>query len=136
MLADDVMEERCPSVSEYIALRDRAGLSAKTVEAATRGLANTWYAVTIRRDGQCIAMGRVIGDDGCFFHIVDIAVLPEHQRRGLGSKIMEKLMTKLRATAPQTALVTLLADGGAYKLYERFGFKESAPQSIGMLLKL
>jgi ribosomal protein S18 acetylase RimI-like enzyme len=132
----DEMEERCPAVSEYIALRHRAGLSAKSVEAAARGLANTWYAVTIRREGQCIAMGRVIGDDGCFFHIVDIAVLPEHQRRGLGSRIMEKLMEKLHAAAPRTALVTLLADGDAYKLYERFGFKKSAPESIGMLLRL
>ena len=136
MLADYVIEECCPSVSEYIALRKRAGLSAKSVEAATRGLRNTWYAVSIRHRGACIAMGRIVGDDGCFFHIVDIAVLPQYQRQGLGSKIMQKLVDKLHAAAPQTALVTLLADGDAYKLYEKFGFKKSAPDSIGMLLRL
>jgi ribosomal protein S18 acetylase RimI-like enzyme len=136
MPADDVLEECCPSVSEYIALRKRAGLSAKSVEAATRGLANTWYAVSIRRQGRCIAMGRIVGDDGCFFHIVDIAVLPEFQRQGLGSRIMQKLVDRLRATAPRTALVSLLADGDAYRLYEKFGFEKSAPASIGMLLRL
>jgi ribosomal protein S18 acetylase RimI-like enzyme len=130
------IEERCPSVPEYIDLRKSAGLSAKSVEAATRGLANTWYAVSIRLHGQCIAMGRIIGDGGCFFHIVDVAVLPEYQRQGHGFTIMQKLMGKLRATAPQTALVTLLADGDACRLYEKFGFEASAPASIGMLLRL
>jgi hypothetical protein len=48
------------------------------VEAATQGLANTWYAVSIRRQRQCIAMGRIVGEGGCFFHIVDIAVQPEY----------------------------------------------------------
>jgi hypothetical protein len=28
-------------------------------------------------------MGRVIGDGGWYFHVVDMAVLPEHQRRDL-----------------------------------------------------
>jgi len=33
-------------------------------------------------------MGRVIGDGGWYFHIVDMAVLPEHQRRGLGDAVL------------------------------------------------
>jgi hypothetical protein len=49
---------------------------------------------------------------------------------------MQKLMDKLHATAPRTALVTLLADGDAYKLYEKFGFQKSAPASIGMQLRI
>ncbi|WP_228729990.1 GNAT family N-acetyltransferase [Shewanella avicenniae] len=34
---------------------------------------------------------RVIGDGGCLFQIVDIAVLPEYQGKGLSKQIMEKL---------------------------------------------
>jgi ribosomal protein S18 acetylase RimI-like enzyme len=136
MAVDYVIEGTCPSVSEYINLRKSAGLSAKSVEAATRGLANSWFAVSLRAQGECIAMGRIVGDDGCVFHVVDIAVLPEYQRQGLGSVVMQTLMDKLHKSAPETALVTLLADGEAYKLYENFGFAKSAPASIGMRLQL
>ena len=33
-------------------------------------------------------MGRVIGDGGLFFQVVDIAVEPAHQGRGLGKAIV------------------------------------------------
>jgi ribosomal protein S18 acetylase RimI-like enzyme len=81
-------------------------------------------------------MGRVIGDGGCNFVIVDIAVHPDHQRQGLGGKIMESLMTYLRENAPSSAFVSLIADEGAPALYRRFGFEFTAPASVGMALKL
>ena len=127
-----VVEDRPPSVDEYVRLRVEAGLSAKTPEAARLGLANTWFGVTVRTGGEAIAMGRVIGDGGLFFEVVDIAVHPAHQRRGLGRRVMEALMAHLEAHAPPSAHVMLLADGPAHKLYEKFGFRATAPASIGM----
>ncbi|MGA1600290.1 MAG: N-acetyltransferase, partial [bacterium] len=64
-----------PSVQTYQALRVGSGLSRKTDEAAVRGLPNTLFAVQILHDSQPVGMGRVIGDGGCFFQVVDIAVL-------------------------------------------------------------
>lgn len=81
-------------------------------------------------------MGRVIGDGGSFFQVVDVAVAPDHQGQGLGTRIMEALMAQLRSEAPATAQVSLLADGTAHGLYERFGFRLTAPASLGMLLQL
>lgn len=130
------INEQGPSVEEYIHLRKSAGMSERSLEAATRGLINSWYAVSIRHDGKCIAMGRIVGDDGCVFHVVDIAVVPERQRQGLGSVIMQKLMNRLHEAAPRTAIVTMLADGEAFQLYEKFGFKITAPASQGMILRL
>jgi ribosomal protein S18 acetylase RimI-like enzyme len=130
------MEERAPSVDEYVRLRRDAGLSEKTADAARRGLANTWFGVTVRHRGEAVGMGRVIGDGGCFFEVVDIAVRPAHQRRGLGRRIMGALMAHLRAHAPGSAHVMLLADGPAHRLYEEFGFRATAPASIGMELRL
>jgi ribosomal protein S18 acetylase RimI-like enzyme len=130
------LAEELPSVEDYQQLRVAAGLSAKSAEAAARGLAGSWYGVTIRRDESVIGMGRIIGDGGCFFQIVDIAVLPAHQGRGLGRRIMAALMERLDAYAPATALVTLLADGDAQQLYQKFGFELSAPASVGMLRRL
>lgn len=81
-------------------------------------------------------MGRVIGDGGCFYQVVDIAVHPEYQRRGIGFQVMTRLMEQLRAGAPETAYVSLIADGEAWRLYEKFGFEFTAPVSVGMALRL
>src|SRR6266403_353967 len=55
-----------------------AGLSPKTAEAAAAGLPNTLFAVLVRKDGRVVGMGRLVGDGGLFFQVVDIAVEPRH----------------------------------------------------------
>ena len=124
-----------PSVETYRHLRTAAGLSAKTVEAATRGLPNSLFAVQILCAGEPVGMGRVIGDGGSFYQVVDIAVLPAHQGRGLGKMIMGAISDYLAREVPESAYVSLIADGEAYRLYEQFGFALTAPASQGMALK-
>ncbi len=77
-------------------------------------------------------MGRIVGDGGCHFQIVDIAVLPEHQGKGLGKRIMAGLVGHLDTHAPESAYVSLIADGKAKDLYTQYGFQPTAPVSIGM----
>lgn len=80
-------------------------------------------------------MGRVIGDGGCCFHIIDMAVFPEHQRRRLGDAVITELLDLVRAEAPPGAYVSLLADVPGRRLCARHGFVEPAPDSIGMALR-
>lgn len=79
-------------------------------------------------------MGRVIGDGGWYFHIADMATDPDHQRRGLGAAVMKWLLESIRSAAPDHPYITLLADPPGRLLYERFGFHETAPSSVGMKL--
>lgn len=123
-----------PSVADYRRLREVSGLSPKTQAAAERGLEGTLFAATILLDDRTVAMGRVIGDGGCFYQIVDMAVEPEHQGRGLGKRIFAALMDWLHQNAPTSAYVSLIADGDARHLYEKFGFEPVMPASIGMAL--
>ncbi len=81
-------------------------------------------------------MGRVLGDGGWYFHVVDMAVLPDHQRRGIGDAVLTALLDRIRAAAPPGATVNLLADPPGRRLYARHGFAETAPGSIGMALRL
>lgn len=83
--------ERFPGAADYCRLRAEAGMAPRTLEAARRGLPNTLYGVSLLLDGQVVGMGRVIGDDGCFFIVVDIAVTPALQGQGLGKRIMTAL---------------------------------------------
>lgn len=120
-----------PSVAEYRELRVLAGLSPKSLAAATAGLPNTVFGVSIRDGERLLAMGRLIGDRGCFLQVVDIAVLPQWQGRGLGKAVMQQLDQWLHANAVG-AYVSLIADGQAHALYAQFGFVETAPRSVGM----
>lgn len=130
------LELKTPSVADYCHLRLASGLSAKTIEAATIGLAATLFAVQITFAGQVVAMGRLVGDGGCHCQVCDIAVLPEHQGKGLGKMVMQTLMDYIRQKLPASCYVSLIADGDARYLYEKYGFTDVAPASIGMAVLL
>ena len=122
-----------PSVEVFRRLRTDAGLSDRHPAAVAAALPNTWYGVVLRHEGEPIGMGRIIGDGGTAFQVVDICVHPAHQGRGLGRRIMAALTEELERRAPATAYVSLIADGPARFLYEKFGFADTAGHgSIGM----
>ncbi|QEL54842.1 GNAT family N-acetyltransferase [Chromobacterium paludis] len=126
--------EATPAVADYRRLRAESGLSPKTEEAARRGLAGTLFAAQLLHDGEVVGMGRVIGDGGSFYQVVDIAVLPAHQGRGLGKRIMAAIRGYIDRELPVSAYVSLIADGDARHLYAQFGFEPTAPRSEGMAL--
>lgn len=121
-----------PSVDDYLRLRIISGLSPKSREAAEIGLPNTLHAAIIRYQGKTVGIGRVVGDNGCFYQVVDIAVDPEHQGKGLGKIIVKNLVDYVQSNAPDGAYCSLIADGPAKYLYEKFGFEPVTPDSIGM----
>ena len=124
-----------PAIATYQHLRVAAGMSAKSTEAAAKGLPNSLFAVQVLLGDEVVGMGRIIGDGGCFFQVTDIAVLPAHQDKGLGKRIMREIMQFIETEVPQSAYVSLIADGQAQELYAQFGFQHTAPASVGMALK-
>ena len=124
-----------PAIATYQLLRVAAGMSAKSTEAAAKGLPNSLFAVQVLLGDEVVGMGRIIGDGGCFFQVTDIAVLPAHQGKGLGKRIMGEIMQFIETDVPQSAYVSLIADGQAQELYAQFGFRHTAPASVGMALK-
>src|SRR5262245_14274479 len=124
-----------PSVREYLELRAAAGLSPKTDAQAAGAVTGSWTAIHVveTSSGRTVGMGRAIGDGGWYFHIADMAVLPDHQRRGVGDAMLTELVRRIRSSAPPNPYVTLLADAPGRRLYERHGFVETAPDSIGMV---
>jgi GNAT superfamily N-acetyltransferase len=127
------LEMEPPSVDDYLRLRKEAGLSERTREEAENGANGAWASARVIHveSGETAGMGRVISDGGWYFHIIDMAVLPHHQRKGIGDAIMTALLKKIDEHAPN-AYVNLLADPPGRRLYERHGFVESAPASTGM----
>lgn len=123
-----------PTVEEYVRLRKESGLSPKTVRQAAPALENSWCWVSVREreSGSAVAMGRVLGDGGWCFLIADMATPPEHQRQGIGRKVLQALLDKILEIAPPHAFITLFGDPPGMGLYRSMGFVESAPGSTGM----
>ena len=130
--------ESSPGVEEYLALRQRAGLSPKTREQAVAALPGSWAAchVVHEASGHTVGMGRVIGDGGWYFHVVDMAVLPDHQRRGLGDAMLRSLLQRIRAGrrgAPTSTSSPTRPDAASTPATASL---ETAPHSVGMALRL
>ncbi|MBL0747722.1 GNAT family N-acetyltransferase [Nocardioides baculatus] len=130
----DELTRTPPSLEDYLHLRSASGLSPKTEAQGSGALVGTWCWSVVRRGGRAVAMGRVIGDGGWYFHIADMATLPEHQGRGLGRRVLADLVAQIDEATPDGAYVTLMADAPGRRLYESAGFVETAPDSLGMRL--
>ncbi|MDB4533830.1 GNAT family N-acetyltransferase [Vicingaceae bacterium] len=125
--------ESVPSVDDFCRIRIASGLSPRSKEIVAVGLPNSLFGVHAVFNQTTIGMGRVIGDGGCNFEVVDIAVLPEHQGRGIGKMIMERIMAFLQENAPPTSYISLIGD--VPEFYVPFGFKDCKP-SKGMFIRV
>ncbi|MEI5995117.1 GNAT family N-acetyltransferase [Candidatus Enterococcus mansonii] len=132
-----VMKVEIPEVDEYLALRKKGGLSKRGKEASAIGLKNSIYSLTIRKEqsGELIGMGRMVGDGGTAYQFVDIVVDPNAQGNGLGKQIVEHLTSYAKESIDPFAYISLIATCPANKLYEKYGFIETSPKSLGMYLK-
>ena len=115
--------ERAPAVEEYRALCTAVGWAPElNFEAAAKALENSLYAVVVVWEDKTIGMGRIIGDGAVYLSLEDIVVFPEHQGKGVGAMIVERLMSYLNENAPDRAVVSLRAVRGTVPFYARFGF--------------
>jgi GNAT superfamily N-acetyltransferase len=133
-MADYRSVEEAPEAEEYLRLRSAAGLSVKSREQAVSAIAGTWTFRCVRLGSELVGMGRLIGDGGWYFVVADMAVLPEHQGRGVGGRILDALLAEVDARAPG-AFVSLVADPPGMRLYRSRGFVETAP-SVAMTRRL
>lgn len=78
--------------------------------------------VVLDEAGAIVAMGRVVGDGAFFFYVQDVAVHPQHRRRGLGTMVVDRLRAQVTALAGGTAFLGLFSTPEAESLYQGTGF--------------
>ena len=110
-------------------------MGTRSLEGVKRGLGNELFGALLylRDNGELVGMGRVVGDGGTVFHICDMGVKPEWERKGGGAMIMDALMEFIEGLGISDAYVNLIADVDGF--YEKWGFKPTRPRSKGMFLK-
>ena len=130
MLSDYTLIDTVPSAEDFCRLRIISGMSPRPLEGARAGLPHSCYGVHILYEGVPVGMGRIVGDGALNFEIVDVAVDPAHQGKGLGRQIMQKIVAWLDENAFKGAYVSLVAD--VPELYAKFGFSSVRTESEGM----
>jgi len=87
--------------------------------------------VTAWEGTALVAGGRLIADGVLYGLLVDIVVLPERRRGGLGSGVVERLL--LAADERGLRDVLLLAAAGTAPFYQRLGFAPRPGDAPGMV---
>ncbi len=121
-LIDITIQKEIPSGEEYLALRNSVNWVSPSELDCNKGLSSSVLSLTVRKDTKLIGMGRIVGDGIFTFFIVDIIVLPEYQKLGIGSEIMTNIMHYIDNTSAKNSYITLMAAKGKEDFYKKFGF--------------
>jgi len=127
---------RAPSLEEYAALIEAVGWAGYTnLEPIPIALRNSLFCVVALKKSDVIGMGRLVGDGARFIYVQDIMVLPKYQGRGVGTAIMDSLMTYIDNHAPRKTYIHLFTNKKTSGFYERYGFKGPEQPFYGMSVK-
>lgn len=124
--------ENSLSYEEYYRLRESVNWKNFSKVQAENALKNSLYIVTAVEHDTTVAMGRLIGD-GQQYLIVDVVVHPDHQKQGVGTAILHRLLQYVENHTPTggRSNVQLIAEKGKEPFYEAFGFKQLPHEFCG-----
>jgi len=131
------IHQALPSPAEHFHLRSSAGLTTTPIDPAgpqyLKALQTSPYALVARtQTGDAVGMVRLIGDGLLVLQICDMAILPAHQRRGLGAELLRILNKWCDDNAP-FAWVSLIGDPPGQALYRKMDFVPT--EGLGMRRK-
>ena len=117
---------RVPTIQEYQQLSQSVGWGEIiNFDAAAKGLPQSVFGVVAETgEGEIVGMGRVVGDGAMYFYLQDIAVDPDYQGRGIGTRLVGAMMDFLRENAAPQSFIALFSAPDALAFYERFSFQE------------
>jgi ribosomal protein S18 acetylase RimI-like enzyme len=109
-------------------------LTMRNVIESTWGWNETWqlaefdrrfaaYEVSTIRSGVERIGGLFLEATPQSLHIHEIQVMPEYQRRGIGTAVMQTIIARARAHELAVTLTVVPANSRAQRFYERLGFR-------------
>ena len=88
-------------------------------------------------DGQLVGMGRMVGDGAMYWYLQEIIILPEYQKMGIGTKIVNYLIdyaVEHSATGTFTTIGGVSAKGKE-GFYSKLGF-DIIPNGIKKIIEI
>ena len=114
-------------------LRNSAGWPQMHPDQIKIGLKNSAFIVAAKDEEVTVGMARIVSDGGYVVFIVDVLVLPEYQRKGIGKTMMSKIMEYIQGNLKDDYCiqVDLMAAKGKERFYEEFGFIKRPDDNYG-----
>lgn len=125
--------ERKPTIVEFESVVNSVGFRSHDHIAVQIALSNTIFCVCAVDGGRVIGFGRVVGDGAITFVLTSVIVCPLHQRRGIGSRIVEALCSSVAALPYKNIVLEAIPLPGTTTFYERFGFRALRGAPAGMV---
>ena len=122
---------------DFVRLRVETGFARIPLEHARRALQNGLLNVSALYGGELVGMGRLVGDGAMYWYLQEIIVLPEFQRKGIGTLIVNHLVDYAKANSATGTFTTIggVSAKGKEPFYEKMGF-EIIPNGIKKMIEI
>ncbi len=119
-LVDNILQ-----AEDFIRLRIETGFAQIPVEHARKALQNGLINVSAVYHGELVGMGRLVGDGAMYWYLQEIIILPEFQRKGIGTMIVNHLVDYAKANSITGKFTTIggVSAKGKEPFYEKMGFE-------------
>ena len=121
------------TAEEYMNLRKMVGWVQFPLEEAQACIDNAYMVQCVRDDDKAIGVVRLLWDGGYIAFLSDVIVDPEYQRQGIGRKLVEACINRLKKDMKPGYKVklTLNSAKGKEPFYEKFGFRVRPNEDAG-----
>lgn len=128
-----ILKENDLCVEDYLKLREKVKFKNLSNEQAETALKNSLYIVSAYEDDKLVGMGRIVGDGVVIDYIQDLIVIPGMQGRGIGRKIIEKLIDYVMTTKLEDTeiMLCLMCAKGREEFYKKFDFIARPTEKLG-----
>lgn len=128
-----IIREEIPTAEQFWPLFESTGWNREyrlSPAEVMQGLRNSWYAVAAYEGEALVGFGRVVSDTVLHAMIYELIVLPDHQRQGLGTRILDLLLQRCRRAKIRD--IQLFCARGKRSFYEKRGFVARPEDAPGM----
>lgn len=119
-LVDNILQ-----AEDFIRLRIEAGFAEIPMDHARKALQNGLINVSAIYNGELVGMGRLVGDGAMYWYLQEIIILPQFQRKGIGTMIVNYLIDYAKANSITGEFTTIggVSAKGKEPFYEKMGFE-------------
>ena len=121
------------TAEEYMSLRKMVGWVQLPLEEAQICIDNAYMVLCVRDDDKAIGVVRLLWDGGYIAFLSDVIVDPEYQGQGIGRKLVESCIERLKKDMKlgYKVKLTLNSAKGKEPFYEKFGFRVRPNEDAG-----
>ena len=121
------------TAEEYMSLRKLVGWVEFPLEEAQACIDNAYMVMCVRDGEKAIGVVRLLWDGGYIAFLSDVIVDPEYQGQGIGIKLVESCIERLKNDMKPGYKVkmTLNSAKGKELFYEKFGFRVRPNEDAG-----